>query len=329
MRRRGDREAVDLQLIPWGRLGDQVGALAACAILTDSWAPYAVSAKWLLARSAVLEVDDLAFAQLSRRDSLYREAANRLLERSATRGPDLTTLAHAIVAIGLRVERVGRFLQRGGLVDDSGFAQLLGSNPPRRVDLNVGSMVLPPTLALAAALLLGPVALRRPSDVPTALLRLVSDRRTITLHMRLGDVFTNLDARSSRGLLSAGYWNSAISRVIDRSRDRDGDLPNKIVIFSDSKSFAASRLSSCSMVASGDVHVLSSPALSPAQDFLLLSSARTLLTSNSGFSWWAAVFASAFSDALVVSPDSAAPGVPNPQLSDWMSIPADWELPCG
>ncbi len=106
----------------------------------------------------------------------------------------------------------------------------------------------------------------------------VSGIKSIAIHMRRGDY---LDYKDSFGVLDDNYYLSALEIML-KKREYD-----KVFIFSDSPDSVLSFQQKLKL----DSEIISPSDLKPSETLVLMSRCSTILTSNSTFSFWAAMLA--------------------------------------
>ena len=106
----------------------------------------------------------------------------------------------------------------------------------------------------------------------------VSRVKSVAIHMRRGDY---LDYKDSFGVLDDTYYLSAIEMML-KKREYD-----KVFIFSDSPDSVISFQQKLKL----DSEIISPSDLKPSETLVLMSRCSAILTSNSTFSFWAAMLA--------------------------------------
>ena len=106
----------------------------------------------------------------------------------------------------------------------------------------------------------------------------VSGIMSIAIHMRRGDY---LDYKDSFGVLDDNYYLSALEMML-KKREYD-----KVFIFSDSPDSVISFQQKLKL----DSEIISPSDLKPSETLVLMSRCSAILTSNSTFSFWAAMLA--------------------------------------
>ena len=137
----------------------------------------------------------------------------------------------------------------------------------------------------------------------------------IAVHVRQGDYLEPAN-REQLGLLSPSYYE----RALTHAKDQGGDAP--IVVFSDAPEQALEQLSRFSVAK--DVTV-SPTGLSDLETFALLSSAPSIITANSTFSWWAA-FLEPCGPKQVIAPEPffRRPDMASSCPPHWRRVTAEW-----
>ena len=149
----------------------------------------------------------------------------------------------------------------------------------------------------------------------------ILEAKPIAVHIRRGDYL--LDKNRFIGALSAKYYKNAIYAA----RHHLGDLGEKeqsppIWIFTDSQELVEKEMSP---FFEGTFKIVSPPKnADPAESMVLMSLARSVVISNSTFSWWAAVLGSA---QVIVAPSKWFQGHEDPKgliPENWIKIRSEW-----
>lgn len=309
----GPPKHLDVLVAPWGRLGDQIASRVAIAVMDEAWMPDQLRVSWLAGDRAAIEILQLNIGIGDVRLSWWRVVLKHWPQLE--HGVNLIWL-HAkrlLIAAGVRSDRVRRHIRRRVWVGNGQFSTFL-DEPRRRVEINISEVPL--AQAVSAVKRLPFPSVNCPAEDFSDWLGVVQDSGTVCLHMRLGDVVENLHVQNARGLLSIDYWHRALGHAFRGLPGR-----KKLVVFSDSPESAKRRLQS----ALKGVNVLVRPRRPASEDFVLLASATTLITSNSGFSWWAALFGSAHRSNRIIAPEFTTPKRRAECPSSWTLLPVDWQ----
>jgi hypothetical protein len=138
----------------------------------------------------------------------------------------------------------------------------------------------------------------------------------VGLHVRRGDY--RHAGNASFGLLSFDFFQNALERI------QDSQLVDKVFIFSDDTEFVKREflgLSSTGRI----VHVDSESSPSSIESLVLMSQLKSLVISNSSYSWWAAALSSA--NSRIIAPDKWFRGAPDPEallFPSWQRQQSIW-----
>lgn len=142
----------------------------------------------------------------------------------------------------------------------------------------------------------------------------VENIKTLAIHMRRGDY---LNYKESFGVLSDGYYFQALEKMPEMHSYK------KILLFSDSPELVIDFQRKTSI----DLEVIPPDSLKTSETLTLMSRCAGIITSNSTFSFWAAILAShqqvVYPDPWFKSSDSwlNSADFQNPR---WISATSDW-----
>lgn len=142
----------------------------------------------------------------------------------------------------------------------------------------------------------------------------VNKKRSLAIHMRRGDYLNHQD---SFGVLDDNYYLSALEAMLN------GENLEKIYIFSDSPKSVINFQKQLKL----DSEIISPSDLKPSETLILMSRCAAIITSNSTFSFWAAMLAS---HKNVIYPDpwfkSSDPWLSsaNFQNPNWVRAKSEW-----
>lgn len=226
-----------------------------------------------------------------------------------------------LTSAGVRWDRAKQAFQRAIFIgNDSDPRSLMKPDGRRRrIVINVSTLDL--GVALEGARMLGRPRMRSAAQDFHEWESLVNRESSICVHVRRGDVVAEPAVRSSRGVLSLGYWRDALNSAVGHVRRSNGEV--QVLVFSDDIAVAMGIIKEA---VGPSATVIAAPDRSPAWHFCALSSASNLVISNSGFSWWAAIFGEVHSKVRVFAPDEQAPGHPARLSSQWRPLRAQWEI---
>ena len=151
------------------------------------------------------------------------------------------------------------------------------------------------------------------SEAAQQLIRPLSSRTTLAVHIRRGDYVQDKLAFDFHGVCGKEYYDRAARLVEERRTVRS------IYVFSDDIEWARENL----QFELATTYVSSQKSLTDVEEFLVMTHCHHFCISNSTYSWWAARLSSA-PDKIVVAPArwfsfsaaSAGPAMP----SDWIRL---------
>ena len=160
-------------------------------------------------------------------------------------------------------------------------------------------------------LLLAELELRDPPENVVAFARRVAEEPAVALHVRRGDLVANSHYVRTVGVLGAGYYQEALTRIKAR-------VPGaRVYVFSDDPEWIAQNVPTGlpTEVVSGRL------THSPVEDFAAMRACRHFIIANSTFSWWTA-WLGAHPDKQVFAPARF-----HRESQPWEAdlIPANWE----
>jgi hypothetical protein len=142
----------------------------------------------------------------------------------------------------------------------------------------------------------------------------VSKNKSLAIHMRRGDYLSHID---SFGVLEDNYYLSALEKI------RNITELEKIYIFSDSPESVINFQKRLKL----DSEIVSPSDLKPSETLVLMSRCAAIITSNSTFSFWAAILAShndvIYPDPWFRSSDQWLSSA-NFQNPNWVRAESEW-----
>jgi hypothetical protein len=151
--------------------------------------------------------------------------------------------------------------------------------------------------------------LRNPSQSYLDLSNLLSDINFTAIHVRRGDY---VGKENHHGLLEDDYYRRAMGLV------ESGSSSEMLVVFTDDEN------ASKKLIPDADLYVTNEILESPAENLLIMSSAKKILGANSSFSLWAGFLAA--EDAVRIFPkpwfSREIPGEQNLMPSEYIRIAA-------
>lgn len=158
---------------------------------------------------------------------------------------------------------------------------------------------------------LTPLAPPGPED--RAMIALMQQGESVSVHVRRGDYVSLASASAYHGLCSLDYYRKAIAYVADRVRQPI------LFVFSDDPGWTKANL-----LSPYPTHYVDhNPSEKAFQDLRLMSMCRHHILANSSFSWWGAWLARD-TGGMVIAPERwYAVGRPTPDLipSRWICMP--------
>lgn len=153
------------------------------------------------------------------------------------------------------------------------------------------------------------VPLEPPGAEDRAIIELMQQGESVSVHVRRGDYVSLASASAYHGLCSLDYYRKALAYMAERLR-----APT-LFVFSDDPEWTRANLRSPYPTH----YVAHNPPESAFQDLRLMSMCRHHILANSSFSWWGA-WLSSNSDQIVIAPEQwYAADRPTPDL-----IPSRW-----
>lgn len=131
-----------------------------------------------------------------------------------------------------------------------------------------------------------PLTLKSESTVLKGFLSEISGTSTLAIHMRRGDY---LNYKDSFGVLSDEYYMDAVSEISKKIEFK------KVLIFTDSPQLVKNFFAKTAL----PTDIVTSETLSTSENLILMSKCRGLVTSNSTYSFWAAMLSK---DTEVITP---------------------------
>ena len=161
--------------------------------------------------------------------------------------------------------------------------------------------------------------LRDESDWYKSTLQRLKASNPIVIHIRRGDYL--LEKNRYIGALSVTFYRSAVE-LINSQSDANGD-PRPIWVFSDQPSVVRDELTGFAEFGSAEF-IVAPDGSDPAESLILMSSASSIIISNSTFSWWAGALSKG---STIVAPRKWFRDSPDPESlipSDWLRVESSW-----
>lgn len=309
-----------VEVLPWGRLGDQLASAALIEYLIWAVGTEPRSVKWRSWAPSDLQIAELVNWRGSAAKVDWMRAVGAIKTRMPIEQHATSTVLRVVTSAGLRWDRARNAVRRSVFVgnDSVPHEPTKPVRGRRQMIINVSTLDL--DVALKGAQLLGRPRIRLESQELRDWTSLAEKPTSVCVHVRRGDFVTEAAVRSSRGVLSHDYWRRALKAATERVDEQSGRI--RIIVFSDDPAAAMNIVRD----AVGSTALVSAaPDRSPAWHFSVLSSASNLVIANSGFSWWAAILGEVHRGTTVFAPDEGAPGHPGKLSPHWVPVRADWE----